>query len=177
LSYDRPRLIIISPSWTHDWWRGGRVLAPPLSLPLLAALTPPEIDVRLVDENIEIADTNAEADCVAITCMTASAPRAYEIADAFTLRGISVVIGGIHPTVMPDEAAAHADAVVVGEAEPVWREMRDLAGCRLKPRYGDSGFACMEGMPIPRRSVLGADPVPGHCGAPADGAGGEDCRQ
>lgn len=149
----------------------------PVEPPSAGGNDTPRVSCALLDENVEIADTNAEADCVAITCMTASAPRAYEIADAFTRRGISVVIGGIHPTVMPDEAAAHADAVVVGEAEPVWREMRDLAGCRLKPRYGDSGFACMEGMPIPRRSVLGADPVPGHRGAPADGAGGEDCRQ
>jgi len=131
------------------------VLAPPLSLPLLAGLTPRDVDVRLIDENIEIADTNTPADWVAISCMTASAPRAYEIADAFRKRGIPVVIGGIHPTVMPDEAGAHADAVVLGEAEPVWLEIiRDLAGNRLKPRYGNSGLANLEGLPLPRRDLL-----------------------
>ncbi|MDO8684703.1 MAG: radical SAM protein [Armatimonadota bacterium] len=134
------------------------MLSPPLSLPLLAGLTPRDVDVRLIDENVEITDTNTAADWVAITCMTASAPRAYEIADAFRRRGIPVVMGGIHPTVMPEEASAHADAVVVGEAEPVWQEiLQDLAGNRLKPRYENFGFACMEGMPLPRRDLLRGD--------------------
>ena len=131
------------------------MLSPPLSLPLLAGLTPRDVDVRLIDENIEVTDTNIAADWVAITCMTASARRAYEIADAFRRRGIPVVMGGIHPTVMPDEASAHADAVVVGEAEPVWRKIiEDLAGKRLEPRYADFGLANLEGMPLPRRDLL-----------------------
>ena len=151
----RARLLIISPSWSHGWWSGGKVLAPPLSLPLLAGLTPRDIEIRLIDENIEKTDTETRADWVAISCMTASAPRAYEIADAFRRRGIPVVMGGIHPTVMPDEAGAHADAVVIGEAEPVWGEIvRDLAGNRLKPRYEHDGLASLEGLPLPRRDLL-----------------------
>lgn len=152
---DRPRLLIISAAWSHDWWRGGKVLTPPLSLPLLAGLTPRNVDVRLIDENVEKADINTPTDWVAITCMTASAPRAYEIADAFRQQGKPVVIGGIHPSVMPDEANAHADAVVVGEAEPVWQEIiEDLAGDRLKSRYENFGFANLEGLPLPRRGLL-----------------------
>jgi len=152
---DRPRLLIISPSWSHNWWRDGKVLAPPLILPLLAGLTPRDVDVRLIDESIEKTDINTPADWVAITCMTASAPRAYELADAFRKRGIPVVMGGIHPTVMPDEASAHADAIVVGEAEPVWQEIiQDIAGNRLKPRYENFGMANLEGMPLPRRDLL-----------------------
>ena len=116
----KPRLLIISPTWSQGWWGKGKVLSPPLNLPLLAALTPAEFDVRLVDENVEPVDLNAQADAVAITCMTASAPRAYAIADAFRRRHIPVIIGGIHPTVRPDEVAPHADAVAVGEAEPIW---------------------------------------------------------
>jgi len=131
------------------------VLAPPLSLPLLAGFTPRDVDVRLIDENVEKTDTDIPADWVAITCMTASAPRAYEIADAFRRRGIPVVMGGIHPSVMPDEASAHADAVVVGEAEPVWQEiLHDLAGNRLKSRYENFGLADLEGLPLPRRDLL-----------------------
>lgn len=131
------------------------MLAPPLSLPLLAGLTPRDVDVRLIDENVEAADTKTPADWVAITCMTASAPRAYEIADGFRGRGIPVVMGGIHPTVMPDEASAHADAVVVGEAEPIWQQIiRDLAGNRLKPRYENFGLADLSAMPLPRRDLL-----------------------
>lgn len=155
MNQERPRLLIISPSWSHDWWSGGKVLVPPLSLPLLAGLTPLDVDVRLIDEHIEKVDINTPTDWVAISCMTASAPRAYELADGFRERGIPVVMGGIHPTVMPDEASAHADAVVVGEAEPVWQEIiQDLAGNRLKSRYENFGLANLEGMPLPRRDLL-----------------------
>lgn len=131
------------------------MLAPPLSLPLLAGMTPRDVDVRLLDENVEQVDLDAPADWVAITCMTASAPRAYQIADAFRLRGIPVVIGGIHPTVLPDEAGGHADAVVVGEAESVWQEvLNDLARGRLKPRYQSPDHPDLTGLPQPRRDLL-----------------------
>jgi len=158
MTRSKPKLLIISPSWTHTWWKGGKVLAPPLALPLLAGLTPSNIDVRLIDENIEKTDLEADADLVAISCMTASAPRAYEIADAFRRRGIPVVLGGIHPTVMSDEASLHADAVVVGEAEPVWQTiLNDFAAGGLKPRYENQGLSNMEGLPLPRRDLLKGD--------------------
>ncbi len=134
------------------------MLAPPLALPLLAGLTPPDVEVRLIDENVEPIDTDATADWVAITCMTASAPRAYAIADAFRQRGIPVVMGGIHPTVLPEEAAAHADAVVIGEAEPVWPEvLADLAAGSLRPRYTPTGYSDLVGLPLPRRDLLQAE--------------------
>jgi radical SAM superfamily enzyme YgiQ (UPF0313 family) len=127
-------------------------------LPLLAGLTPRDVDVQLLDENVEPVDLAAPADWVAITAATASAPRAYEIADAFRARGIPVVMGGIHATVLPDEAATHADAVVVGEAEPVWQTvLADLAGNRLKPRYESDGYHDLAGLPHPRRDLLRAD--------------------
>jgi len=152
---DKPVLRIIAPAWDQGWWNGGPVLAPPLILPLLAGLTPSWFDVVLIDENVEPVDLNAKADLVAISCMTASAPRAYAIADAFRARGIPVVIGGIHPTIMPDEAAAHADAVVIGEAEPVWKEVLDdfLRECLL-PRYWHVDYAELVGLPRPRRELL-----------------------
>ncbi len=131
---------------------------PPLTLPHLAGLTSPEIDVRLIDENVERIDVEAPADWVAITCMTASAPRAYEVADAFRNRGIPVVMGGIHPSVMPDEAAKHADAVAIGEAEPIWATiMNDLAADRLQPRYQADDWADLTGLPFPRRDLLRAE--------------------
>ncbi len=131
------------------------MLAPPLILPLLAGLTPPDVDVRLIDENVERVDPDTPADWVAITCMTASAPRAYAVADAFRERGVPVVMGGIHPTVLPDEAGAHADAVVIGEAEPVWSQvLADLAANRLQPRYRHPEYADLAGLPRPRRELL-----------------------
>jgi radical SAM superfamily enzyme YgiQ (UPF0313 family) len=158
LSKDRPKLLVVSPNWCQGWWGGGKVLSPPLSLPLLAGLTPRDVDVRLIDENVEPVDFDAPADWVAITAATASAPRAYQIADAFRERAIPVVMGGIHPTVLPDEASAHADAVVVGEAEPVWQTvLGDLAGNRLKPRYESEGYHDLVGLPHPRRELLRAD--------------------
>jgi radical SAM superfamily enzyme YgiQ (UPF0313 family) len=152
---DKPRLLIVAPAWSQGWWGGGKVLAPPLLLPLLAGLTPDSVEVQLVDENIEPVDTNAQTDWVAITCMTASAPRAYAIASAFRARGIPVVMGGIHPTVMPDEAAAHVDAVIIGEAEPVWKDViADLEAGRLRPRYQYDGYCDLVGLPRPRRELL-----------------------
>ncbi len=131
------------------------MLAPPLALPALAGLTPPDVEVQLLDENVEQVDVTATADWVAITCMTASAPRAYAIADAFRGRKVPVVMGGIHPSVLPEEAAAHADAIVVGEAEPVWRELLgDLAADRLRSRYQGTGYADLKGLPFPRRDLL-----------------------
>lgn len=151
----RPRLLIIAPAWKTGWWGGGKVLAPPLVLPLIAGLTPRDIDVQLIDENVETVDFNTPCDWVAITCMTASAPRAYEIADTFRNRGKVVIMGGIHPTVMPEEAARHADAVVVGEAEPVWHTiLADLAGGTLKSRYQNPEYCDMLGLPLPRRYLL-----------------------
>ncbi|NIM04374.1 MAG: radical SAM protein [Armatimonadetes bacterium] len=158
MTQNRPKLLIIAPAWSQGWWGGGKVLAPPLVLPLLAALSPADVDVQLLDENVEAVDTNADVDWVAITCMTASAPRAYAISDAFRRRGIPVVMGGIHPTVLPEEAAAHADAVVIGEAEPLWREvLADLAASRLRPRYRHDGYSDLIGLPHPRRDLLRVD--------------------
>lgn len=155
MGLSKPSIMIIAPAWNQGWWNGGKVLAPPLALPLIAGLTPPDVDVRLVDESVQDIDMEAETECVAISCMTASAPRAYEIGDAFRRRGIPVIMGGIHPTVMPDEAGLHADAVVIGEAEPVWtRVLADLARGTLAARYqGPKDYDIM-GLPLPRRDLL-----------------------
>jgi len=97
-----------------------------MPLTIVGALTPSRHAVRLIDENVEALDCDEDVDLVAITFMTALAPRAYEIAAAFRARGKMVVAGGYHPTFMPDEVAQHFDAVVVGDAEGQWPKL--LAG-------------------------------------------------
>jgi radical SAM superfamily enzyme YgiQ (UPF0313 family) len=118
----------------------GRVPAAPPVLEYLGALTlreMPDADLSLVDANVSAFDpASVEAELVGISTMTATATWAYRTADALRDRGIPVVLGGIHATALPDEAAKHADAVVVGEAESVWGTvLADAAAGRLQPLY------------------------------------------
>jgi len=102
-----------------------------LNLPLLAALTPPEHTVKIIDEAFAPDDIDHDFDLVGITVMTDLALRAYRIADGYRQQGVKVVMGGIHPTVLPHEALHHADAVVIGEAETgrsYWMLYRDRCG-------------------------------------------------
>ncbi len=94
-----------------------------LPLTTVAALTPPEHAVRVIDENVAPLDLDAECDLVGISFMTALAPRAYEIARAFRKRGKLVVGGGYHPTLCPEDAKPHFDALVVGDAEGSWERV------------------------------------------------------
>src|SRR5437773_8550841 len=86
---------------------------PQLTMPLIAALTPPEHEVAHTDEIVERVRFDAPADLVGITAPTPSALHAYDLARQFRRRGVPVVIGGPHATALPEEAARHADAVVV----------------------------------------------------------------
>lgn len=128
-----------------------------LPLTTVAALTPERHDVRLVDENVEPLDLGADVDLVGVSFMTALAPRAYEIADAFRRRGIPTVAGGYHPTFLPEEALEHFDAVVVGEAEGNWpRLLEDLEAGRPGRIYRNDAPCDPEAIPIPRRSLTSA---------------------
>ena len=112
----------------------------PLTLHQIAACTPAKHEVVIIDENYRNVDFSGDYDIVGISAMTATAPRAYRIADEFRARGIPVVLGGYHPTAMPQEAKQHADAVVMGEAEGVWFELlKDAERGMLKPFY--TGFS------------------------------------
>jgi radical SAM superfamily enzyme YgiQ (UPF0313 family) len=105
-----------------------------------------------VEEEVQPIDFDADCDLVGITCMTANAPRAYKVADEFRRRGRLVVLGGIHPTVMPEEAAQHADAVVVGEAEPIWAGLlADAEVGRLQRLYRSTPDWCLDDYPLPLR--------------------------
>lgn len=128
---------------------------PPLGLMTLAALTPADCEVSIVDEEVSDIDFDAETDLVGITALTITANRAYEIADEYRRRGVNVVLGGIHPTVMPLEAARHADAVVLGEADELWPLIvRDAQAGRLRPFYRCQRHADVAGCALPRRDLV-----------------------
>jgi radical SAM superfamily enzyme YgiQ (UPF0313 family) len=96
---------------------------PFLGLPTIAAYTPPDCEVKMVDERISSVDFDEDVDLVGITVMTPLATRAYEIADEFKRRGKTVVMGGMHVSALPDEALQHCDAVAIGEGEQAWPQM------------------------------------------------------
>lgn len=126
---------------------------------IVAALTPSTHEITLVDENIDALDFDAGYDLAGITCMTQQAPRAYEIADRLRQRGTLVVLGGIHPTILPQEAAMHADAVVVGEAEDQWqRVLSDARRGTLHRFYRSTSPTDMSRSPIPAYELLRGKP-------------------
>lgn len=127
----------------------------PLPLGILAALTPPDVDVVLYDDRMEPIPYDEKTDLVGITVETFTARRAYEISAEFRRRGIPVVMGGMHAMLIPDEVAEHCDALIVGDAEPVWAEMiADFRRGALKPRYDAVQPVCPQGNVIARRDLF-----------------------
>ena len=138
---------------TRKYVDSGRM--EPLQLGVLAGLTPPDVDVVLRDDRCEDVDADAPTDLVAITVETFTARRAYEIAEDYRRRGVPVVMGGMHPTLVPDEVADHCDAVVTGDAEAVWRDVvSDAAAGRLRPRYAGVLPAHPQSGVLPRRDLF-----------------------
>jgi Fe-S oxidoreductase len=124
----------------------------------IAALTPSENDIVFIDENYENIDFSQKYDLVGISSMTPNAMRAYTISDEFRNREIKVVLGGVHPTLLPDEAKEHCDAVVIGEAENVWKDvLEDTKNNILKSFYHSNKLANLNLSPIPRFDLLKAD--------------------
>ena len=125
-------------------------------LQLLAALTPKSHTIKVVDETIgEKVDFDYPADLVGITAMTTQSPRAYGIADEFRRRGKKVVMGGFHPSVRPEEALTHCDAVCVGEGELVWNRMlTDAENNTLQGVYQADRLVDFTEVPWPDRSVV-----------------------
>jgi radical SAM superfamily enzyme YgiQ (UPF0313 family) len=126
-----------------------------LSLLAVAAATPPDWDIGIVDEYVSPIDYSSEPTCVGLSFMTAGAPRAYEIAEEFRNRGIPVLAGGFHPTLWSEEVSKHCDAVCVGDAESSWPQMlKDIEIGALKQVYRSDPFASLVGLPVPRRDLL-----------------------
>lgn len=144
----KKKLVLINPTLSNPF--PG---FPPLGLGYVAALTPDRWDVELIDENFEIT-TFRECDLVGLTGFTAMANRAYQVAQMFRARGVPVVMGGIHASMMPDEALRFVDSVVIGEAESIWADViADAEAGTLKPKY--TGIHTdLKGLVHPRRDLF-----------------------
>ncbi len=128
---------------------------PMLGLTLLAAQFPKDYEVQIINEAIEEVDFDAEVDLVGITALTCVAKRAYEVADQFRKRGVKVILGGVHPSLLPEEAKEHADSVFIGEAEGLLDlVVKDFEDGNLKPFYKNRHWSQLKGMPMARRDLL-----------------------
>jgi len=157
------KIRLIDPAYKHPYFSHSQKVIKTiwfarLTLTTLAALTPPEIEVKITDENVEPIDFEEDVDLVGVTGMVMHAHRAYEIARRFRQRSIPVVMGGPHASSLPLEAKEHVDSVVIGEAENVWKGLiEDFKRGDLKPFYKGDAFSSMEGMPRPRLDLLRKD--------------------
>ena len=157
------RLYLINPSnplvsivnERKSWWNRCRVWKP-LGLMVIAGLTGEDWEITIIDENVGVPDYSSmpRPDLVGITAFTSQAARAYELASRFRHHGTPVVIGGIHATMRREEASRYADAVVIGEAEGVWRQvLEDVRHGGLR-RWYEGGFADMDEMPVARHDLV-----------------------
>lgn len=127
---------------------------PPITGVHLAALTPPNHEVRVYHQQVQKINFNTDADLVALSFFSGFAPEAYLLADKFRERGKLVIGGGPHATFWPEETLQHCDAVLIGEAESVWLEMlNDVENKQLKPIYKGTAQP-LEHLPTPRYDLL-----------------------
>jgi radical SAM superfamily enzyme YgiQ (UPF0313 family) len=128
---------------------------PVITLPILAGLTPKDINVELCDESVDEVNFNTDADLIGITGITSQINRGYEIADIFRKKGKKVVMGGIHVSAMPEEAKKHATSIVIGEAEDLWEVIiEDFRGNQLKEVYKSDAYTDLKKLVIPRYDLL-----------------------
>ena len=148
------KLLLINPALTSPTGRrrlsvAGLATMEPLGLAYVAALTPSGWDVYIVDEVAEEIPRDFRPDLVGLTSLTPTAPRAYEIASGFRAQGVPVVMGGMHATLCPGEAARYVDVVFCGEAEGAWPR-RPSRGGRLR--------CAVRGAPGATRAILRRPP-------------------
>jgi radical SAM superfamily enzyme YgiQ (UPF0313 family) len=152
---DMKKLLLIYPKAKGKGFaETGNLAFPPIALGYLAALTPPDWDIAIIDEHQENIDLNHDADLVGISVMTENAPRAYELCREFQKRNKKIVLGGVHVSMYPEEAELIADAIVVGEAENIWEKvLSDFSHNHLQKSYRGP-FPSLNALPIPRRDLI-----------------------
>jgi len=156
------KITLVAPATDVSRRRGRKPVGTPffhyykLGLATIAGATPPDIEVEAIDEFVDLWDPATHAtDAVAISTLTALAPRSYAIARIVRKRGLPVILGGMHPTFLPDEARQHADAIVTGQGETVWSQVcRDLQAGRLQPLYEGGECGTEISVPAARRDIF-----------------------
>jgi radical SAM superfamily enzyme YgiQ (UPF0313 family) len=140
---------------TSPYWRPIKYsLFPPLGLATLAAYLDPDLKISLQDEHVEKLNLDDEPDLVIIQVYITNAYRAYQIADHYRARGSYVLLGGLHVTSLPDEAAPHADTIFLGPGEDTFPQfLQDLAAGAPQRRY-ESSIRTLEGLPPIRRDLI-----------------------
>ena len=145
------KLLLINPFDRNTCAFAGQF--PPLGLGYIAAATPPECKIEFIDENVE-EFVPLNADLVALSVMTIQANRSYEICNIYKKMGIPVVVGGIHASMLPEEALNYASAVVIGEADQLWPQViEDFMANRLRKIYKSNSFPSVDNMVIPKRDI------------------------
>lgn len=155
MGQNRRKLLLINPANQRRKGLRMRNLStyPPLNLAIIAGLTPDTWDVKILDENFDTFQFE-EADLVGFTSFTSTCARAYELAAIFRGHNIKTIMGGIHASMLPDEALTYMDAVVVGEAESIWHQViEDIEKNTLRKLYRGELLE-LGGKPKPRHDLL-----------------------
>ena len=130
------KILLISPAREKHAYTNKGMTIPQLALFIIQGLTPKEHQVKIVEEEFTPIDFEEDCDLVGISCMTSNAMNGYKIAQKFKKRGKKVIMGGVHPTILPDEALQYSDSVVIGEVEGVWEQvLNDFQNNNLQQKY------------------------------------------
>lgn len=154
------KLALLSPTGAMHRYNGmfhKNLHYAPITLALLAALVPEELnaEIKLYDESADPIPLDLQADIIGITCITGTATRCYRFADYFRQQGITVILGGVHPSLKPWEAKAHADSVIVGLGEDNFpKALQDFQTGNLKDIYWQDSKTHIKGRPLPRKDLL-----------------------
>lgn len=160
------RILFISPRILHQpsskrsiplftRFLGNIIFSSPLEFYVLASVTPPQHEITMIDDEYQDVDYKGEYDLVGITATTPTAFRAYDIADEFRTKGTTVVLGGWHPTILPEEAKQHADSIVIGEGEDCWPLLlSDFENGALRPFYAQTTPVDLSSYPPPSRKKI-----------------------
>ncbi|MFC1883459.1 B12-binding domain-containing radical SAM protein, partial [Thermodesulfobacteriota bacterium] len=152
---ERKKIFLISPARPRNPGEDFVFKMSFLNLPYIAAASPPEYEVRIIDEEHEEIDFESNVWLVALSAQTPVAPRAYEVAGLFKEKGVKTVMGGVHASTLPEEALQHVDAVIIGEGEFVWKDvLSDHEKGELKNVYNGGADHELKGLAPPRRDLL-----------------------